>query len=216
MTLALLLGLAAPAHAQASVHHFTLGGSAEVVSEDCIRLTPDEPYQTGSAWFEQALDLSHPFELRFTLLLGDKDAQGADGIVFVLHPRPETGWRGEGMGFAGLVPSLGVEFDTYRNHHLGDPASDHVAVMRDGRSYHTTDPAEVRELEDGQQHPLRVVYDPALGLEVHLDGRRKASVPPATVRDIFGPVGQVHWGVTAGTGRLSNRQLVCLPTERLG
>ncbi|MEL6760894.1 MAG: hypothetical protein AAFP04_10880, partial [Myxococcota bacterium] len=103
--------LSPPAHAQSSVNEFRLGGSAVVLDDECIRLTPDGPYTTGSAWFERPVDLSEPFEVRMSIVLGDKDREGADGIVFVFHPEMSTGFRGEGMGFSGLVPSLGIEFD---------------------------------------------------------------------------------------------------------
>jgi len=205
--------LAGPALAQSSVDQFELGGSARVLDAHCIRLTPDEPYLTGSAWFQQAIDLSQGFEMRMSLVLGSKDLQGADGIVFVFHPAKQTGFRGEGMGFAGLRPSLGIEFDTYRNDHLADPDADHLAVMQHGRSFHSNPEYVVPlgNLEDGERHPLQISWSPRAGeLEVRLDGVRIATYPAELITGTFGSTTQVYWGMTAATGRLSNAQDVCI------
>jgi len=218
LSLAALLA-PAPAIAQDSVQDFELGGVAQVLDKECIRLTPDQPYVSGSAWFEQAIDLSQPFEMRMQLVLGDKDLDGADGIVFVFHPTPRTGARGEGMGFAGLIPSLGIEFDTYQNFHLDDPFADHLALMANGRSFHGAPGAEVVELgnlEDGARHPLRIVWNPKSGLTLFLDGKKRATHPAAAVRSIFGSNSVVYWGMTAATGRLSNKQDVCIEKLFMG
>jgi hypothetical protein len=210
------MGLAAPAvaSAQSSVHDFRLGGSAYVLDEECVRLTPDRPYVSGSAWYEKSVDLSRAFEIRLSIALGHKDGQGADGIVFVLHPVAQTGWRGEGMGFAGLSPSVGLEFDTYQNFHLRDPSADHLALMRDGRRNHGAagrGVVRLENLEDGARHPLRIAWDPRTKrLTVTLDQRERASVEIDLVGDVFGGESVVYWGFSAGTGRLSNEQDVCI------
>lgn len=216
----LLVWSLAPAWAQSSmVREFRLEGTAAPLGDDCIRLTPDVPYQTGSAWFREPIDLSKPFDMRVQVVLGTKDLQGADGIVFVFHPDGETGHRGEGMGFAGLSPSLGIEIDTYRNDHLSDPVADHLAAMRDGRSWHGADalPTPLPDLEDGKRHSLQIRWRPDPGkLEVHLDGTLRATYPGSLVNDIFSGTPKVHWGMTAGTGRLSNAQDVCFERLKVG
>lgn len=197
--------------AQSSVKDFKLGASAQILDEECIRLTPDIPYASGSAWFKNPIDLSQPFELVVCLVLGEKDEQGADGIGFVFHPAMRTGYRGEGMGFSGLYPSLGIEFDTYRNFHLGDPVADHVAIMPNGLPYHDEKPVEVDNLEDGKKHLFQLLWDPYdKVLTIDLDGERKVTYTADVVNDIFGGNGRVFWGVTAATGRLSNYQDICI------
>jgi hypothetical protein len=210
-TLALLCTPSA-SFAQSSITDFALSGSARRISDTCIRLTPDAEYVTGSAWYTKPIDLAHPFEMRVEIALGDKDALGADGIVFVFHREVQTGFRGSGMGFAGLAPSLGIEFDTYQNVFLDDPAEDHLALMRDGRSYHGLDAPAVPlgNLEDGKRHPLRITWKPTKGLEVHLDGRLRATFPRSAVLEAFGGPTVVHWGMTAGTGAKTNAQDVCI------
>ena len=215
-----VLFLPSPSWAQTSVRDFLLGGSASVISEDCIRLTPDKQYETGSAWFKAAIDLNRRFEMELSIVLGKKDLGGADGIVFVFHPTVGTGFRGEGMGFAGLVPSLGIEFDTYQNFHLNDPAADHLALMANGQSFHLEDDDRVvklENLEDGARHPLRITWEPKAGrLRIFLDGKLRATFPAKSVRKIFGAESTVYWGMTAATGRLSNVQDVCIEKVFLG
>lgn len=200
--------------AQRSVDEFRLGGSAVVLDDECIRLTPDGPYTTGSAWFERPVDLSEPFEVRMSIVLGDKDREGADGIVFVFHPEMSTGFRGEGMGFSGLVPSLGIEFDTYPNLHLNDPLGDHLALMINGQRYHgidSTEPVALGNLEDDARHPLRIRWNPKAGsLKVVLDNRAIATFGADVVHSLFGADAVVYWGMTAATGRLHNAQDICI------
>lgn len=213
--LALLLILLPPAlPAQSSVQEFKLGGVARVLNDECIRLTPATPYVSGSAWFQNPMDLAYPFELTVDLVLGENDELGADGIVFVFHPTMQTGYRGEGMGFAGLYPSLGIEFDTYQNFHLGDPAGDHVAIMPHGQLHHgrsLVGPVAVPNLENAAKRPLTVSWDPGQQLlNVTLDGELRASYSGDIVAEFFGGNSKVYWGATAATGRKINFQDVCI------
>ncbi|MBB4077893.1 hypothetical protein GGR28_000494 [Lewinella aquimaris] len=200
--------------AQSSVREFRLGGSAKILSEDCIRLTPATPYVSGSAWFQNPMDLSYPFELTVDLVLGENDELGADGIVFVFHPTMQTGYRGEGMGFAGLYPSLGIEFDTYQNFHLGDPAGDHLAIMPHGQPNHSVSlqgPVPLPNLEDGVRHPLTISWHPGTNtMKITLDNQLRATFTRDIVADIFGGNSKVYWGATAATGRKINFQDVCI------
>ncbi len=200
--------------AQSSVRDFTLGNAARIISEECIRLTPDVPYISGSAWYNRAIDLNLPFEMHINLVLGEKDGEGADGIVFVFHPTMRTGFRGEGMGFAGLRPSLGIEFDTYLNYHLNDPAADHLAVMINGQAFHAfglVRPIELPNLEDGAWHPLRIIWDPKTHrLAIFLDQQLVLTYTGDLVNEVFGGNPLVYWGATAATGRLSNYQDICI------
>ena len=120
-TFLLVLVLAIPfssLKSQLNIEDFELKGAATQISDLCIRLVPDFQYTSGSAWYKRAIDLNAPFEMEICLVLGEKDLDGADGIVFVFFPEKRfTGSWGEGMGFAGLYPSLGIEFDTYLNYH---------------------------------------------------------------------------------------------------
>ena len=200
--------------AQSSVEDFKLGASATIISDECIRLTPDMPYVSGSAWYKSAIDLNMPFEMVICLVLGEKDLEGADGITFVFHPTMRTGYRGEGKGFGGLVPSLGIEFDTYQNFHLSDPVEDHLAVMTHGRTFHSFSmlpPIKLPNLEDGARHKLKITWDPlASQLKIWLDEELQLTRSIDLVKEVFDGNSKVYWGVTAATGRLSNYQDICI------
>ena len=213
-TLFIVLAFSVLAVAQSSVKEFKLGGSAAILNEECIRLTPATPYVSGSAWFQNPMDLEYPFELTVDLVLGENDELGADGIVFVFHPSMQTGYRGEGMGFAGLYPSLGIEFDTYQNYHLGDPSADHVAIMPHGQAHHARSmvgPIDLPNLENGAKRPLTIAWNPgSKTLQVALDGNTVATYQGDIVKEIFGGNSKVYWGATAATGRKINYQDVCI------
>lgn len=208
----LLLGLSLSA--QSSVEEFKLGGYATIFNDECIRLTPDRPFTSGSAWYEQPIDLRQPFELTVCLVLGTNDELGADGIGFIFHPTMQTGYRGEGMGFAGLVPSLGIEFDTYQNYHLADPPADHLAVNLNGQPHHFASiagPVELPNLEDGNKHLLWVRWDPGVNkLVIHLDGVPRVDLALNLITEVFDGNPRVFWGVTAATGRKTNFHDICI------
>ena len=139
-----LLGTAGIAHA-ALVNYqnfndlsaFTLNGSSASINtggqgvvgpnlgdERVLRLT-NNVSQSGSAFltspFSLASDASFSsfFEFQFTNPINT----GADGIVFTVQNVSNTaGGGGGGIGYAGLSPSVGVEFDNWNN--TGDGISD--------------------------------------------------------------------------------------------
>lgn len=201
--------------AQISIEDFQLSGAARDIDDLCIRLVPDVQYSSGSAWYKRPIDLNQPFEMEICLVLGEKDLDGADGIVFAFFPEMQyTGFRGEGMGFAGLRPSLGIEFDTYTNYHLNDPLEDHLAVMANGRINHyfnSFEPVPLGNIEDGQRHRMKIFWDPTEQLlDIYLDNELKTSLNADIVGGIFSGNSVVYWGVTAATGRLSNNHEICI------
>lgn len=199
---------------QANIDDFNLAGDAIKTGANCIRLTPDQIWSGGSAWYRQAIDLSQPFEMELQIMMGCKDGSGADGIVFVFHPHASrTGYQGEGMGFAGLEPSLGIEIDTWLNEHLGDPPQDHIALLRDGHVHHgysLAGPVRIANVEDCREHPLKVSWSPSgKRLAILLDGRQALSYSGDIVGQVFRGNSKVYWGVTAATGAYNNRHEVC-------
>ena len=138
---------------------FNASGDAILTGNNCYQLTPAMDWSSGSLWYKEAISLAAPFEMELDLFLGCKNEDGADGMVFVFHPHARrTGYRGEGMGFAGLVPSLGIEIDTWHNFHLMDPSYDHLAVLRDGviqHDYSLAGPVRITNLEDCKTHKVQ-------------------------------------------------------------
>lgn len=206
---------------------FNTMGTARILPNDCIELTPDEHYMEGLAYHTTKLNLASYFEIEFDIYLGDKD-EGADGITFVIHNDPRGfeafGTWGECMGYgrwirnylAGnyIAPSIAVEFDTYQNYRQNDPACDHVAYLEGGTNFHTTywnNAQENFNLEDNYLHSFRFRWEPdKKQITVFLDGKTVYQGQRDLVNDVFQGETQVIWGFTASTGNKHNLQYFCL------
>jgi hypothetical protein len=207
---------------------YFLNGSAIATGNDCYQLTPAVATQNGTVWYADQIDLNQPFDLAFEMFLGYTDVNGADGLCFVLHTQGTTaiGATGGGMGYLNFGTSLAVEFDTYQNQSpYSDPAYDHIAIQKNGNVTHTSadnlaGPVQMStanaNTEDGQNHPVRIVWDPVTQLfSVYFDCLLRLQTTVDITNTIFGGVNMVNWGFTAGTGGLSNIQSVCLTPDIL-
>jgi len=204
--------------AQPQLDDFFVTGDAKLSGDRCFQLTYPMDWSSGGVWYKDSIDLSASFEMELKLMLGCDDVGGADGMVFVFAPyRGAAGYQGEGMGFAGLRPSLGIEIDTWENDHLADPPEDHIAILQDGyvmHLYNLAGPATVPNLEDCQLHDFRIVWDqPNFNLMIFVDGKETLSYQGDIVKNIFFDNPRVFWGVTSATGRYNNRHDICF--ERL-
>jgi outer membrane protein OmpA-like peptidoglycan-associated protein len=194
---------------------FRLSGDAVRTGDRCIQLTFDQRWSSGSIWYKEAISLKSPFTMELKVMLGCKNRDGADGMVFVFHPNDRrVGYAGEGMGFSGLRPSIGIEIDTWENEHLGDPNQDHIALLRDGSVAHYRNlegPNPIRNIEDCTEHDLRINWTPNREqLTVHIDGKQVLFYQGDLLNEVFRGRDEVYWGVTSGTGQYSNRQSVCI------
>lgn len=197
-----------------TVEDFTMSGDTYLTEEECFRLTEEIDYSSGSIWYRTPISLLDPFSIRLSIMVGCQDAAGADGMVFAMTPKANrVGFRGEGIGFSGLVPSVGIEIDTWLNEHLNDPVEDHIAIMVNGRVGHWNDlagPVKLPNIEDCNRHGFYVNWDPASQvLSVQIDGNQVIAASFDLVNKIFGGNPYVYWGVTAATGRYNNIHEVC-------
>ena len=121
-----------------SFSQYILNGSATKESCNCYVLTTEGKSLIGSVWQSTKIDLTKPFDYFFDVYLGCKDLDGADGIVFILQPNSTSiGTYGEGLGFRGITPSVGIPLDTYRN--ADDPIYDHISIQLNGDILHRND-----------------------------------------------------------------------------
>ncbi len=197
---------------------FHLNGSARQTSERCYQLTPAANVQVGSIWDTTKIDLTKSFDANLDLSFGCNDA-GADGIVFGFQPiSTSIGQTGEGMGFGGVNPSIGIEMDTYQNSNRSDPSFDHIAIIKNGDVTHSSPntlagPVSIGlngNVEDCQQHSLRVKWDAtAKKLQVWFDCELKFTYNNDIVATVFGGNPFVFWGFTAATGGANNLHAVC-------
>ncbi|MFL5753224.1 MAG: lectin-like domain-containing protein, partial [Bacteroidia bacterium] len=199
---------------------FILNGNASSMGGDCYELTPDLTAQSGQVWNTNTYNLNQPFDIQFNLFLGCKTySVGADGIGFVFQQLSvNAGSSGGGMGFGGIVPSVGIEFDTYQN--TWDPAFCHVAIEQNGDVDHTTGnllagPAQLSpsaaSIPDCASHPGRITWDPSTQtLNVYFDCSLRLSYTGDIINNVFGGNPNVYWGFTGATGGASNTQQVCV------
>jgi len=121
----------------------TLNGTAATHtpnSDNVLRLTAGNG-QAGSAFSTSAINLnsdvsfSSAFDFRIHTPTGisDGDGQGADGIVFAIQTNANTaGGGGGGIGYAGILNSVGIEFDTWNNGGVDGNNGNHVGINLNG------------------------------------------------------------------------------------
>jgi gliding motility-associated-like protein len=197
---------------------YILNGSAQKNSCNCYTLTPATLTQSGSVWNSNKINLTSSFDFWFNVNLGCLDANGADGIVFILQPiSTSIGSTGEGMGFAGVTPSVGIALDTWQNFNLNDPAFDHISFQANGNINHNSDlagPVPISSssdnVEDCQWHQLRITWDAATKwLRTYFDGVLRLEKQLDLVTTIFNNDPNVYWGFTGATGGAVNLQQFC-------
>lgn len=217
--LCVLVSATFPSQAQQS---YFLNGSAQAVGDICYQLTAAVNTQNGTVWYADPIDLTQPFDLQFTMNFGTNDANGADGMVFVLQTAgtDAIGESGGGIGFNGFDPSFGVEFDTWQNNKYGDPSGDHIGLVSNGSVAHNGptaySPAVLAtpngsNIEDGVDHVVSIQWSPEeMLVTVFFDCVERLSAEVDLIGDIFGGETEVTFGFTGSTGGANNNQTVCL------
>ena len=199
-----------------SFGQYILNGSATKESCNCYVLTTENKSLIGSVWQATKIDLTKPFDYFFDVYLGCKDVEGADGIVFILQPNSTSiGSFGEGLGFHGISPSVGISLDTYQN--ADDPSYDHISIQLNGDILHKNDlagpvPASTsnNNIEDCKWHILRIVWDPATdSLSTYFDGQWRLGTRIDLVKNVFKDDPMVYWGFSGATGGMVNVQKFC-------
>lgn len=200
----------------ASLGQYILNGSATKESCNCYVLTTENLNLIGSVWQGTKIDLTKPFDYFFDVYPGCKDLNGADGIVFILQPNSTSiGAYGEGLGFQGITPSVGIPLDTYEN--ADDPSYDHISIQLNGDVLHKNDlagpvPASATSdnIEDCQWHVFRIVWDPVTdSLSAYFDGIWRVGAKINLVKDVFNNDPMVYWGFSGATGGSVNIQKFC-------
>lgn len=222
LCIVLLTCLSAICIPAASIAQYILNGDATKESCNCYSLTKDNQWEGGSVWQSNKIDLNEPFDFNFNVYLGCKDADGADGIVFILQPLSTSlGAEGGGLGFLGVSPSIGIALDTWQNieqnENHNDPNFDHISIQANGIITHGNDlagpvqaSASSVNIEDCQWHVIRIKWDPANHtLSTWFDGVFRLSAQKDLVKDIFNNDPMVYWGFSASTGGESNIQKFC-------
>ncbi len=189
---ALLFVIVPTAHAELIFNGFnstaglTLNGTASTaVTTDgtVLRLTPANQWASGSSFSTTPVSTSQftsIFSFRITgnggNILSPNTSNGADGLVFVVqNVANNVGGAGGDLGFKGLAPSVGVEFDAFHNPENADQSQSHVAIDLNGSVFH-----------NAQNGPTSNVFSPQLDeghrwwswVQYH-DGRMKVYLLPS-------------------------------------
>ncbi len=196
----------------------TLSGNAAGANTsdgDVLRLTPALGNQSGSAFSSTTINaaaFSTFFQFRITdpggILFDGNTETGADGIVFVVQSvSADIGGLGQGIGYSGISPSVGVEFDTWHNSANYDPDSNHVGIDVNGNVNHGSGSpytlGVTPRFDDGNIWSVWVDYDgTTLEVRANQTGVRPAAVLLSRTLDISAILGQsnAYVGFTAGTG----------------
>lgn len=196
----------------------TLNGSATTtVTGDgtVLRLTPALTGRSGSAFSTttvNAADFSTFFRFRITdpggTIFDCNTESGADGLVFVAQSVSSSiGGAGQGIGYAGIGNSVGVEFDTWCNAANNDPSSNHLGIDTNGSVNHGPgSPNTINvspNFDDGNIWFAWVDYDgTTLEVRANQTGARPAAALLSRVLDVPTLLGQndAFVGFTSGTG----------------
>jgi hypothetical protein len=124
----------------ANTTDLTLNGSAKIVTGpqggSVLWLTPAQQSQAGSVFTTNsvAFNSTYSFSTFFQFQMTDPGYYGAsDGMTFTLQTESATalGANGGNLGYAGITPSVAVEFDTWQNSF--DINANHLAVLTNGQ-----------------------------------------------------------------------------------
>ena len=195
------------------VNDFNLAGNASISGNEAT-LTLAQNGKKGMIWSDFKIDLDEDFSVEADLYFGSKNSGGADGIAFVMQPLSnDQGSPGGGIGYAGISPSIAIEFDTYYNGGSDATTNDHAAIIKDGNVYgnHSayTPYNDLGDIEDGNYHRVIINWDASTKIfSMSFDGAQKLSVEIDIKNTIFSGNPEVYWGFTAATGGLNNLQKV--------
>lgn len=185
-------------------------GSARVTPRGLVLTTAG--YQKGSAYLAQKIDLTRDFSTTFRL--GLSGGTGGDGVAFVIHnDRRGATTLGDGTGYYGIRPSVGVEFDTYVGGNAADAVvgMDHVGMLLDGGEVMSQQAFPGFDLRSGP-FTAWVDYKAATStLEVFVSRfDAKPAVPMFTmVRNLASTIGREgFFGFTGSTGYYTDVQVV--------
>lgn len=182
-----------------------------------LRLTPASDFNTGSAFSTnkiRATNFSTFFMFRITNsggMIADCNTEtGADGLVFVIQNAGlsivDTG-PADGIGYAGINWSVGVEFDTWCNFYNNDPDSNHLGININGSVNHGIGSPNTLNVspnfDDGNIWFAWIDYDGSvLEVRVNQTGIRPLTAMLTHVLDISEILGDTHAyvGFTSATG----------------
>jgi len=206
-----------------NAQQFNLQGSASQTGAFTYTITPNINTQTGMITNIYPLDLLQNFTLNFEMNFGANDANGADGMAFLMSNvcNPVL-TSGEGLGVSGILNSLIAEFDTWDN---GTPRNDipddHTGIYADGMinsGGNIMDAATLpvcmlsncRNVEDGQWYSIAIQWEyidaVTQRLSVFFNGTLRTTSTRNHILQRFNNNNIVFWSIAGSTGGSANFQ----------
>jgi glucose/arabinose dehydrogenase len=185
------------------------------------RLNFENSDRIGGVASVARVDMRQDARFVFDLNLGNRDANGADGMGFALHNAPQgfpaIGDRGGALGLYGLSRAIAIEFDTYVNN-AGDGVNDagmigdHSAIFspsNPGLGSSANGRVELGNIEDGLWHRVEVTWDAdTQTLSYSFDGIQRDSLTADLINGAFGGSNFAHFLFTGATGGAANEHRV--------
>ena len=197
----------------------SINGDASVdLNDGSLDLTPPLNGQSGSVFTTEGVALGPDagFSTKFSFQFTEAGNGGADGMVFTLQTvSSSVGGGGGGIGYEGLSPSVGVEFDSWFNGG-SDPDDNHVGINVNGSMVSDPTADAPAQLDGGEVFYAWVDYDGATNvLEVRLTTTDDRPTDPTITTTIDlaaillqNPDDEVFVGFTSGTGGAHARHTV--------
>ena len=102
---------------------FKLNGSATLIDENELQLTPAETYKAASAFWRKRVSVTRPWVASFTYKTVNVPSTPADGFTFFLHNGTSAldaiGSNGGALGVSGITPSIGAAYNIHNADSVG-------------------------------------------------------------------------------------------------
>lgn len=194
-----------------------LNGNTSIINNQLI-LTPAATWQRGSAYYGTRICLSDTlsFSTYFVFYITHPNTEYGDGLTFTIQAQEKTslGDWGGGLGYQTILPSIAIEFDTFKNNSHADYNNNHVGIDVSGNltslAYYNLGLSNMN-IADGTSYHVWLDYNNPL-LEVRIS---KSNVRPASavlsrsldVRQLIGS-NKIFAGFTAGSGSNAERHAI--------
>jgi hypothetical protein len=193
-----------------------------------LRLTPSRSNQSGSIFNKARIYNTGNFSFStfFAFRFSDPGnspgfSRGADGITFAIQTDSSSaGGVGNGIGYGGISPSLGVKFDTFHNPELSDPSDNYIGLALNGDVDNLHNPQSwtspwytnifktTYDMKDGNVHYAWIDYDGIKkNIKVHISNdpdlqtaTQVLNVNNVDLGRIFAGQSSVYVGFTSATG----------------
>ena len=201
---------------------FLSNGTSNPIGDGCYGFEPKSGFPGASIWTLESIDLqTDTLDVNLQVVFGCPGDTGNEGFVFGFQGIGSSAGNYNGpMGFFGLQPSFGVEFDLRRDPGFSDPEFDHLAVIRDGDLDHSTPNTlasprfildGVNSVQDCQPHDVRFRWLPLSTLvEIYVDCSLRLSYTLDVSTEVFAGNSRVFWGLAAANLDQVSTMEICL------